>query len=119
MAIAATGGTSADSQRNHLHLMTTNDQRQQARGGEKANGGGTDQERGEQMEHATGKRRGRDIRLADTGVHATSQTDSTCGNTHKCRLESACLPPPPCWVVPTQVLHLSLLKSVNVCRHLW
>ncbi|KAI8873206.1 hypothetical protein GQ42DRAFT_160700, partial [Ramicandelaber brevisporus] len=30
----ATGGTGADSQRNHLHLMTTSDnQRQQARGG--------------------------------------------------------------------------------------
>ncbi|KAI8866301.1 hypothetical protein GQ42DRAFT_165588 [Ramicandelaber brevisporus] len=29
----ATGEQSADSQLNHLHLMTTNDQRQQARGG--------------------------------------------------------------------------------------
>ncbi|KAI8874095.1 hypothetical protein GQ42DRAFT_160036, partial [Ramicandelaber brevisporus] len=72
----------------------TNDSKKEV--GEKASGGGTNQERGEQMEHAAGKRRGRDIRLADTGVHATSQTD-----------------------MPTQVLHLSLLKSVNVCRHLW
>ncbi|KAI8866441.1 hypothetical protein GQ42DRAFT_165496 [Ramicandelaber brevisporus] len=67
----ATGEQSADSQRNHLHMTTTttNDSKRE--------------------------RRGRDIRLADTGVHATSQTDSTCGNTR------------------------SYSASVNVCRHLW
>ncbi|KAI8868715.1 hypothetical protein GQ42DRAFT_163932 [Ramicandelaber brevisporus] len=79
------GGTSADSQRNHLHLTTTNDQRQQAR-----------------------------------GVHETSQTDSTCGNTRRCRLGGGVvLSPPPCWVVPILVpILLSYSASVNVCRHL-
>ncbi|KAI8873057.1 hypothetical protein GQ42DRAFT_160832 [Ramicandelaber brevisporus] len=55
----ATRGTSADSQRNHLHLMTTNDQRQQARGGGESQRkrGRTTREGGGQMEHAAGKTR--------------------------------------------------------------